>query len=68
MTNYANVSDAAAQILGKQRVVEVGLDPRWRGVMPIPSGSGKNGAHGCYRRGSTVRTVIVGVKVDVQDM
>ena len=47
MTNYANVSDAAAQILGKQRVVEVGLDPRWRGVMPIPSSSGKNGAHGC---------------------
>jgi hypothetical protein len=47
ITNNANVSDAAAQILGKKRVVDVGLDPRWRGVMPIPSGSGKKGAHGC---------------------
>ena len=66
-TNYANVSNAAAHILGKKRVVDVGLDPRWRGEMPT-CGTAKNGAHGCWHRGSTGGTVIVGVEVDVQNI
>ncbi len=66
ITNHTPIGHATTQTFGKQRMVQVRLDPRWRGVMPRRSA--KSGNHGIQRHPICGCAVVVAVQVDVKDI